>query len=499
VFFTARGGAQDARSAPGYSAPMSTAPDSRRNTRIVATIGPSSRDPSVLQALLEAGVDVCRINCSHATAESIRTDVARIRRLAAELRRPVGVLLDLQGPKIRTGAVPTPLTLQGGDVLRIRMDPGFVGVGQEVGTTWPEMAQEVKAGERVLFADGALSGTIESVHETYVDVRMVHGGLLGSHKGINLPDSDIQAPALTEKDIADLAVGVQAGADFVALSFVRAARDILLLREHLAGLGAKDTPIVAKIEKPQAVDAIDSILAVTDGIMVARGDLGVEMELERVPVVQKELIERANRAGVLVITATQMLDSMERNPTPTRAETTDVANAILDGTDAVMLSGETANGSWPVRAVQVMDRIARYAEQSRFLHRPELGDLSCLAGPSRAVARAACYAVRETPRPLAVFTWTGHVAILASKSRPTMRIFAMTPHPQVADRLCLAWGVTSVIVPVMNSTDALIAAGESALMREGLVARGEEIVVLAGNAPLRGATNIMKLEVVDGR
>jgi pyruvate kinase len=477
---------------------MPNAPLLPRNTRIVATIGPASRDRAVLHELLQAGVDVCRINCSHSTAESIRTDVARIRRVAAEMQRPVGVLLDLQGPKIRTGASPSPIQLQGGDVLRVHMDESFIATGHEVGTTWPEMSAEVKAGERVLFADGALSGVVESVHANYVDVRMIHGGALGSHKGINLPDSDIQAPAMTDKDIADLAVGVQAGADFVALSFVRAAKDIVQLKERLRDLGAADTPVIAKIEKPQGVANIDEILAVTDGIMVARGDLGVEMELEQVPVVQKELIERANLAGVLVITATQMLDSMERNPTPTRAETTDVANAILDGTDAVMLSGETANGLWPVRAVQVMDRIARNAEASRFLKRPDLNTLSCLAGPKRAVVRAACYAVRESPRPLAVFTWTGHVAILASKSRPPMRLFAMTPHPQVADRLCLAWGVTSVIVPVMNSTDTLIAAGETALMNQGLVERGSEIVVLAGNAPLRGATNIMKLEVVDG-
>ena len=475
---------------------MHTAP--ARRTKIVATIGPASRDPAVLRELLRAGVDVCRINCSHATADVIRQDIARIRRLSAEMGRNVAVLLDLQGPKIRTGPAPVPLTLAPGDVLTVVMDESFVASGKRIGTTWTRMAEDAKPGEPVLFADGALAGTIVAVREGEVDIRIDEGGSLGAHKGINLPGTAINAPALTDKDIADVEVGVRAGVDWIALSFVRTAEDVLDLKRRLEALGAPEIPVIAKIEKPQAVACIAGILAVVDGIMVARGDLGVEMPLAQVPVVQKELIEASNRAGRIVITATQMLDSMERNPRPTRAETTDVANAIVDGTDAVMLSGETASGLHPIEAVRVMDRIARQVEASRFLRQPALETLTALSGPERTVARAACYAVREHVRPLVVFTWSGNAAVLASKTRPTGPIFALTPHQPVCDRLALAWGVTPVLVPEIRGADELIAAGERALLAAGLLKRGQEVVVLAGILPIRGATNMMKVEVVDG-
>lgn len=469
-----------------------------RRTKIVATIGPASRDLATLRELMRAGVDVCRLNCSHANPDALRSDIARIRRLSSELDRPVAILLDLQGPKIRTGKVPAPLELAAGDVLTIVMALDYPASGRRVGTTWPTMAEDVGVGDPVLFADGALSGEVVAVRADEVDVRIIDGGALGSHKGINLPRTHIRAPSLTEKDKEDLAAGVAAGVDYVALSFVRRAADVADLRALLRELGAADLPIIAKIEKPEAVSRIEEILAVVDGIMVARGDLGVEIPIAQVPVVQKELIEAANRAGVLVITATQMLDSMERNPRPTRAETTDVANAILDGTDAVMLSGETANGRYPLQAVMMMDDLARQVEASRFHRPPPLEALRGLMGPERTVARAACYAVREIPRPLVVFTWSGHAAILASKSRPPGPLFALSPSQPVIDRLALAWGVVPVKVPVIQGTDDLIAAGEQALLERGLVARGQEVVVLAGNAPLRGATNMMKVEVVDG-
>lgn len=469
-----------------------------RRTKIVATIGPASRDPAILRELLKAGVDVCRLNCSHATPDALRSDIARIRRISAELDRPVAILLDLQGPKIRTGKVPQPLALEPGDVLTIVMDQDYVGEGLRVGTTWPSMAEDVQPGEPVLFADGALSGEVVAVRKDEVDIRMIDGGLLGSHKGINMPGTRIRAPSLTEKDKEDLAAGVAAGVDYVALSFVRRAADVADLRALLLAHGDPDLPIIAKIEKPEAVARIDEILAVVDGIMVARGDLGVEIPIANVPVVQKELIEAANRAGVLVITATQMLDSMERNPRPTRAETTDVANAILDGTDAVMLSGETANGKYPLASVQMMDDLARQVEQSRFHRPPALDAMPALAGPERTVARAACYAVREVSRPLVVFTWSGHAAVLASKSRPPGPLFALSPSQRVVDRLALAWGVQPVRVPEISGTDDLIAAGERVLLERKLVPRGQEIVVLAGNGPLRGATNMMKVEIVDG-
>ena len=470
-----------------------------RRTKIVAPIGPASREPSMLRELLRAGVNVCRLNCSHATPDALRSDIARIRRISAELDRPVAILLDLQGPKIRTGKVPEPIDLATGDVLTVVMDTDYVAQGHRVGTTWVTLAEDVGVGEPVLFADGALSGEVVAVRADEVDIRIIDGGLLGSHKGINLPATHIRAPALTEKDKEDLAAGLAAGVDYVALSFVRRAADVADLHEHMARLGSPDVPVIAKIEKPEAVERIAEILAVVEGIMVARGDLGVEMPLSQVPVVQKELIAAANRAGVLVITATQMLDSMERNPRPTRAETTDVANAILDGTDAIMLSGETANGKYPLQAVNMMDQLAREVEGSRFLVPPPLDQLLALSGPDRTVARAACYAVREVLRPLVVFTWSGQAAILASKSRPPGPLYALTPSQTVCDRLAMAWGVTPVRVPEIHGTDELIAAGERVLMERGLIQHGQEIVVLAGNSPLRGATNMMKVETVDGR
>ncbi len=473
-----------------------------RRTKIVATIGPASKDSATLSALLTAGVDVCRINCSHASAEAIRETVARIRRAASSMRRPVGILLDLQGPKIRTGPVAVPLELAAGDVLTVVMDEDLPGEGHRVGTTYTAMANDVHPGDAVLFADGALSGEVVAVRRhlqpAEVDIRIEDGGALGAHKGINLPGIATSVPSLTEKDIQDLEVGVRAGVDYVALSFVRDAADILRLREELQRLGAADLPVVAKIEKPQGVANIQEILALVEGIMVARGDLGVEVNLEKVPILQKELIAAANRAGVLVITATQMLDSMERNPRPTRAETTDVANAILDGTDAIMLSGETASGRYPIRAVETMDRIAREVEGSRWMQKP-LNEISVLAGPSQTVVRSACYAVREISRPLIVFTWSGSTAILACKSRPPGAIFAMTPNQTTYDRLALAWGVTPMMAPTVSTTDELISLGEQVLLDAGLVQRGQEVVALAGNTPMKGATNTMRVYTVGTR
>ncbi len=470
----------------------------RRRTKIVATLGPASRPPDVLAALVEQ-VDVFRINCSHSDADSIRRDVAHVRRASLSAQRHVAILLDLQGPKIRTSKMKAPLELLPGDVLEIVMDERL-GEGHRCGTTYPEMAGDVVIGDTVMFADGALSGQVLAVlldaQPPEVHVRMNEGGLLGSNKGINLPGVDISAPSLTEKDIADLQVGVEAGADYVALSFVRRAEDVRQLKARLEALGHPQLPIIAKIEKPEALDNIQEILAVVDGIMVARGDLGVEVPLETVPIHQKHLISAANAAGVLVITATQMLDSMERNPRPTRAEATDVANAILDGTDAVMLSGETAAGLYPLRAVQVMDSIAREVERSPFLYPTHAPDLPLTAGPGALVGRAACEVASQGGRPLVVFTWSGASAITASKFRPRGPIFALAPNAATCDRLALAWGVTPLPVPVVSSTDELITIGEQVLLACGLLEPGQEVVVLAGSSPMKGATNTMRVHTV---
>jgi pyruvate kinase len=469
-------------------------------TKIVATLGPAVWDEPMMTRLLEAGVDVARINCSHADHDSIRRQVARVRRAAMRLQKPTGILLDLQGPKIRTGKVPTPLPLAYGDILTVVMDEHFVGLGKRVGTTYPQMVDDVKAGDAVLFADGALGGQVVDVRKGSpgeVDIRIDEGGELGSYKGINLPGVDMSVPCLTEKDLGDLAVGLEIGVDYVALSFVQRPEDVTELRAEMTRLGTV-LPIIAKIEKPQAVERIEAILEVSEGVMVARGDLGVEVSIEKVPVYQKRILEAAKRAGKLAITATQMLDSMERNPRPTRAETTDVANAILDGTDAVMLSGETSVGKYPIEAVRMMDKISREVESSVFFRPTPLEQMPVSHGASGIIVRAACYAASEKARPLVVFSWTGSTARQASKARPRGALFALTNNPRTADQLCLAWGVTPILVPPVDSTDELIKVGERVLLEKGLIRKGDEIVILAGNAPSRETANLVKIHRVGG-
>ncbi|MEQ1501462.1 MAG: pyruvate kinase [Myxococcota bacterium] len=477
-------------------------PQLETRTKIVATLGPATWDEPMLTRLLEAGADVCRINCSHADHESIRRQVARVRRAAMKLRKPTAILLDLQGPKIRTGPVPKPLPLAKGDVLTIVMDERFSGLGLRVGTTYPQMVDDVTVGARVLFADGALAGQVVGVRPGSpgeVDVAIEDGGELGSHKGINLPGVDMSIPCLTEKDLADLAVGVEIGVDYVALSFVQRAEDVVALRTELERLGEPLIPIIAKIEKPMAVERIEEILKVADGVMVARGDLGVEVSIEKVPVYQKRILEAAQHAGKLAITATQMLDSMERNPRPTRAETTDVANAILDGTDAVMLSGETSVGKYPLEAVRMMDKISREVEGSRYFRPTPIESMPRFEGTAGLVVRSACYAASEKARPLVVFSWTGTTARQASKARPRGPLYALTSNPRTADQLCLAWGVVPIVVPPVDSTDELIRVGERVLLDLGLIARDEEIVILAGNTPSRETANLMKIHRVGER
>ncbi len=473
-------------------------PGLQTRTKIVATLGPASWDEPVLSALLRAGVDVFRINCSHADHASIRRQVARVRRASMALGQPTGILLDLQGPKIRTSKVERPLVLQAGDRLTVVMIDAPVEAEGEprVGTTYPQMADDVEVGDRVLFADGALQGEVVEVRHgrtpKEVVIRIDVGGELGSNKGINLPGVEVSVPCLTEKDRADLAVGLEIGVDYVALSFVQRPSDIRDLQAEMERIGVV-RPIIAKIEKPQAVDQIDAICAVASGVMVARGDLGVEVRIEKVPVYQKHIIDAAHRHGALCITATQMLDSMERNPRPTRAETTDVANAILDGTDAVMLSGETAVGRYPVEAVRMMDSIAREVEDSRFFEPTPLDRLPPLPGPAGVVARAGMYAAAEGTRPLLVFTASGKTAFYAAKARPRGPIFALTPHPEVADRLALAWGVTPVVTARYTQVDELIAAGEQILLQRGDIAPGEELVIIAGRHADDQVANLLKI------
>ena len=410
-----------------------------RKTKIVATIGPATKSIEALMDIMNAGVDVCRVNCSHCNAQEIRSNVANIRRAAATLGRSVSILLDLQGPKIRTGKNMGDLDLKKGDTLTIVMSSDYVADGFRIGTTWPSMSQDVDVGDPVLFADGTLEGVVRAIRTfenqpDEVDIEMIVGGVLKNRKGINLPSSDIKAPALTPKDEEDLVVGVEAGVDYVALSFVRHAQDLKYLRARLTDLDKPNTPIISKIEKPQALDNIQEILQHTEGIMVARGDLGVEIPIAKVPIAQKMLIREATRHGKLVITATQMLESMTEAPFPTRAEVTDVANAILDGSDAVMLSGETSVGKYPVKTVQTMAEIAIQTENTQSEHYLKIPEIIPLQGRYQSVIRAACYAAQEATRPLVVFTWSGRTAILASKTRPMQPIFAASPNQTVVDQ-----------------------------------------------------------------
>lgn len=469
-----------------------------RKTKIVATLGPASSSPAVLRRMIEAGLDVARLNCSHATPEALSDYVEQIRRQSRLLDRPVGILLDLSGPKIRTGPLlgGGPVQLQEGAALRIGPDLA-AGDASRVGCNYPHLARNAGPGDTVLLDDGLLELRVESVEGTDVVCRVVVGGLLHERKGINLPDAQVDIPALTEKDRRDLAVGVDLGVDYVALSFVQRAADLLELRAELDRLRS-DVPIVAKIEKPQAILNLEEILEVTDGVMVARGDLGVEAGAHRVPVLQKRILAAANRRGLVDITATQMLDSMIRNPRPTRAEASDVANAILDGTDAVMLSGETATGRYPVEAVAMMDRIAREVEGSGWPEREEGQDpVQGHDGPSAAVARAACLIARDPRfRAIIVLTGTGVTARLVSAYRPRGDILALTPSRQTCQRLALVRGVRPVFHPFSGTTDAILASGEEVLLDRGLLAPGDEAILVSGQLDSRGVTHLLKVFTV---
>lgn len=467
------------------------------NTKIVATLGPASESPAVIHRLLNAGVDVVRFNFSHGTHEQHGARIQAVRRQAAESGRTVGILLDLQGPKIRLGKFEGgKCELETGAHFTISTEP-VLGNKERASTGYKQFAEDVKAGDRVLLADGAVE--LHAVKSDGVCVRfnIVSGGVVGDHKGINLPGVQVSSPSLTEKDLADLQFGLQQGIDLVALSFVRTADDVRQLRAQLPGTKPA-IPIIAKIEKPQAWENIDSILEEANGVMVARGDLGVEMALEKVPFIQKTIIRRARRHGRFVITATQMLESMVDNPTPTRAEVSDVANAIYDGTDAVMLSAETSVGQYPVEAVRFMSRIASEAERS--LRARGFEDVQPVARPSFAeiVANAAYHAAHDASvTAIVVFTASGGSARIISRFRPPDPIFAVTPSDAVARQLSVQYGVVPVLAPEVASTDEMLSQCDRMLVERGFLTPGDSVVFVAGQPVARpGTTNLMKLHRV---
>jgi len=470
-----------------------------RRTKIVATLGPSTNTPECIRGLLAAGVDVVRLNFSHGTPEEHGRVARIVREIAQEVGRTIAIMQDLQGPKVRVGEFPdgTVYLPTGTTVtLTTRAIPGSLEV---IPILYPSLPQDVKPGHRILLDDGNLELVVESCEEEAVRCRVTRGGPLSSHKGVNFPDTHLRLPSLTEKDVSDLEFGLGMGVDYVALSFVRKAEDILQVRRLTRSLGAPDVRLIAKLERAEAIENLEEIVEAADGVMVARGDLGVELDPERIPILQKVIIRKANQVGIPVITATQMLESMVHHPRPTRAETSDVANAILDGTDAVMLSAETATGNYPIEAVRMMDRIARAVEAS-----PEYR-YGRRADPQRvthafAVGQAACHLAEELDvKALVVITRSGRTAEMISTNRPRQPLIAFTESPTVARRLSMWWGVQPVQTAFQRDTDSMITHVEGELVARGLVKPGDTIV-LVGSAPIiaRGRTNFIKLHRVRG-
>ncbi len=466
-----------------------------RRTKIIATVGPSCVEEVVLVRMMRAGMDVARLNFSHGSRSSHARAIRRIHAAASHVGRSVGLLLDLQGPKLRVGE------FQGGDVYLRQGSETLVtnrrvkGTAALIPAVYSGLMRDVKVGDRVLLDDGKIELRVIRKERRGLRCRVVVGGKLGDHKGLNFPGVRLSADSLTAKDRGDLAFGLKMGIDFVALSFVRSAEDILKLKRLLRG--AKHPPmVIAKIERREAIENLESILGEADGVMVARGDLGVEYPPERVPILQKRIIQRANAREVLVITATQMLESMVTSPRPTRAEASDVANAIFDGTDALMLSAETAVGRYPDRAVRTMGRIASEAEEVTIplLRRRGTDYTSALSSPTHALAHTAYQAAYELrAKALAVFTHTGYSARLASKARPAARIFALTPLESTCRRLTLAWGVTAVQVPHWRTADRMVDLGIRLLLEKKMIRRGEWVVAVAGTTTRAGGTNLLRI------
>ncbi|MBL8734189.1 MAG: pyruvate kinase [Planctomycetes bacterium] len=471
-------------------------------TKIVATLGPASNSDTMVAQLVQAGVDVFRINCAHMDHDGIAATVQRVRRIAKKLDRAVGILADLQGPKIRVGKLHNaePIYLKRGTDVVIDVTPGVVGVAGKdgrvtIGTGYEKLADDVRVGERVLLDDGNLELRVLRVAPPCIHARVVYGGMLHQFKGINLPGSAVSASCLSKKDLDDLKCVAANEVDFVALSFVRTAEDVIELRKHVQRLRS-DVQIIAKIERPEAVKNITTVLAAADGIMVARGDMGVEMGAAAVPPVQKRLIELANKACKPVITATQMLESMVLNPRPTRAEASDVANAIYDGTTAVMLSAETASGKHPVRSVRTMEGIIRTAERDVYAR---MGDRRRRAAPddvsvTAATVRAAAYAAYEARARLIVcYTETGTTAKMLAGERPTTHVVAFTPSLRTMQRLALEWGIVARKVPAGRTAHELTLAGDRLMFEVGLVHKGDRVVQIAGTVRQSGLTNTMTI------
>jgi pyruvate kinase len=458
-------------------------------TKVVATLGPASSNPEVLGAMVDAGLDVVRLNFSHGERADHLARIKLVREVAAARDRNVAILVDLQGPKIRVGLVAEDgVRLERGQQI-VLLAGAERADGTEIPVVYAHLATDVRPGDPILLDDGRIELRVRAVDGNRVHCEVQRGGLIRSRKGINLPGVAVSAACLTDKDRKDLATAVEAGADYLALSFVRRPEDVADAKQAIAEHGG-DLPLVAKLERPEAVEHLDGILGVADAVMIARGDLGVELPVEKVPPLQKEIIARANSLGVPVITATQMLESMVASPRPTRAEASDVANAIFDGTDAVMLSEETAIGSYPVESVATMRRIAREAEatpQRAVPPPPAVGSLDVAATVCKAAVQVAGDLRAQA---IVAFTESGATARFVARFRPKVPILGLTPHEAARRRMALYWGVEAAS-PLDRGVDLgqIIAQGDQRICQEGLATPGDLVVVVAGTPGGRGATN----------
>jgi pyruvate kinase len=469
-----------------------------RQTKIIATIGPASSGEDVLRRLLTAGVDVCRLNFSHGTHESHGELMRTIRRVAAEVRRPVAILQDLAGPKIRTGALrgKVPIVLAPGDALTIAVEDSEGGPGR-ISTSFAELPKSVARGDTLLLDDGRIQLRVESSDRDQIRTIVVDGGVLGEHKGINAPGVELPSSGLTPKDAADLAFGVAAGVDYMALSFVQSASDIRHARDALRRAGGSGVSLISKLERPEALSRLEQILTVSDAVMVARGDLGLEMPLEQVPRAQKQVTRRARALGVPVIVATQVLESMMTEPRPTRAEVSDAANAVDDGVDGIMLAGETAMGAFPVKAVQTLDLVIRDAESIPPVGAPVLENTFLLSGHGRAICDAAVtLAINARASAIVAITRGGKTARVLSALRPRVPIVAVTDRQDVARRLVLPWGVIPVVTDLGADVNAVSRICDE-LVAAGVLVRPSTVVIVSITPDLAGGpSNFLKIQRV---
>ncbi len=467
-------------------------------TKIIATLGPASNTTEIIERLIKAGMDIARLNFSHGSTEDHRRLIQNVHTASKQAEKDIGILLDLQGPKIRIGRLEK-------DAVHLEEGAQFIittrditGNEREVSTNYTPLPQEISAGSHILLDDGLLELEVLKTTGTDIICNIIRGGRLTEKKGINVPGAQLSVPSLTDKDREDLLTGIREGVDYVAISFIRTADDVTSVKNIVKREGAS-IPVIAKIEKPEAVDNLDQILKVADGIMVARGDLGVELPPEEVPIIQKEIIRRCNEEGVPVITATQMLESMIHHPRPTRAEASDVANAIVDGTDAIMLSGETAVGKYPVEAVSMMNRIAA-ATENRLFKTLKTGteEIKVWGDSEHAIAHAVYYTALDiNATAIVAFTKSGGTARIISKYRPAIPIIGVTHTPPILKRFSLYWGVRGVLVELKENTDSMINGVEQKLLETGLAKRGDKVIITLG-VPwgVAGSTNMLMIHQI---